>query len=203
MKKIKGFTLIELLIVVAIIAILAAIAVPNFLEAQVRSKVSRSKADMRTLSTALESYAVDHTAYPIDGSKTGDGPFWYIPNMITTPIAYISSAKLIDPFRSASYTDLSIDPDSTGYMVEDYKRYRYRRFNYTYSEAKAAVYDMVYGAWEVMGNGPYRSAGPFVYKTVAGQLLELTLPYDATNGTASRGNIIRCPKYGDGMGPYW
>jgi prepilin-type N-terminal cleavage/methylation domain-containing protein len=50
-QAIVAFTLIELLIVVAIIAILAAIAVPNFLEAQVRSKVSRAKADMRSIAT--------------------------------------------------------------------------------------------------------------------------------------------------------
>ncbi len=52
-----AFTLIELLIVVAIIAILAAIAVPNFLEAQVRSKVARCETDMRSIDVALEAYA--------------------------------------------------------------------------------------------------------------------------------------------------
>jgi type II secretion system protein G len=60
----RGFTLIELLIVVAIIAILAAIAVPNFLEAQVRSKVSRVKSDMRSIDTALQAYYVDNNRYP-------------------------------------------------------------------------------------------------------------------------------------------
>ena len=60
----KGFTLIELLIVVAIIAILAAIAVPNFLEAQVRSKVSRVKSDQRSLATGIEAYFIDNNAYP-------------------------------------------------------------------------------------------------------------------------------------------
>jgi prepilin-type N-terminal cleavage/methylation domain-containing protein len=73
MKKIKGFTLIELLIVVAIIAILAAIAVPNFLEAQVRSKVSRAHSDMRSLATAIESYMVDNNKFPAACSNYGGG----------------------------------------------------------------------------------------------------------------------------------
>ena len=60
-----AFTLIELLIVVAIIAILAAIAVPNFLEAQTRAKVSRAMADMRSIATGVESFRIDTNKYPI------------------------------------------------------------------------------------------------------------------------------------------
>src|SRR5215217_1415363 len=85
----KAFTLIELLIVVAIIAILAAIAVPNFLEAQTRAKVSRGKADMRSVATALETYMIDNNKYPFDWDSRG-WPY-YLTDCITTPISYLSS----------------------------------------------------------------------------------------------------------------
>ena len=63
MRKQKGFTLIELLIVVAIIGILAAIAIPNLLTAMQRARQKRSMADMRTIATAWESYATETNKY--------------------------------------------------------------------------------------------------------------------------------------------
>lgn len=64
----SGFTLIELLIVVAIIAILVAILVPNFLRSQAQARLSSTKAHMRGIANALESYFVDNNAYPPTGA---------------------------------------------------------------------------------------------------------------------------------------
>ncbi len=91
----RGFTLIELLVVVAIIAILAGIGLPNFLEAQTRSKVSRAKTDLRTIAGALEAYHSDHNRYPSSTLV----PLFRRLMPLTTPVSYISSVPR-DVFRT-------------------------------------------------------------------------------------------------------
>jgi len=114
-----AFTLIELLITVAVIAILAAIAVPNFLEAQTRSKVARAKADMRTLKTALEAYAVDNNSYPLNAG--GIGLTGALLNL-TQPIVYITSLPK-DPFVQDALYFYFAGGSITNIGEEKYGRY--------------------------------------------------------------------------------
>jgi len=109
-RRYAGFTLIELLIVVAIIGILAAIAVPNFLNAQVRARVSRAVADMRTIETSLAMYQLDNNEHPpwTKALVPGQGDFTH-PNVIrlyrlTTPVSYMSSVP-VDPFVNKNSED--------------------------------------------------------------------------------------------------
>src|SRR6266700_687199 len=70
-RRQSGITLIEILIVIAIIGILAAIAIPNLLNAVQRGKQKRTMSDMRTLATAIEAYAVDNNSYPPAACPSG------------------------------------------------------------------------------------------------------------------------------------
>src|SRR5215831_5487530 len=63
-KRPEGFSLTEVLVVLALVATLVVSTLPNLLNAIQRTKQRRTMADMRTLGTALEAYAVDHQSYP-------------------------------------------------------------------------------------------------------------------------------------------
>ena len=201
-----GFTLIELLIVVAIIAILAAIAVPNFLEAQVRAKVSRAAADLRTIATALESYAVDYNKY-----APNDDAYNTVPKELTTPVAYLSTMYLVDPFSiyeiHPTYGDLA--RYYTYFGIITYDEFLIL-LSTTGSKLPVTLEPvdtppnipgnvnalMKYGRYRMASNGPDRLYVDPYYVFGSNPedpwdvLMGSDTLYDATNGTASIGNIL-------------
>lgn len=196
-----AFTLVELLIVVAILAILAAIAVPNLLDAQTRSKVSRVKSDLRTLAVAIETYTADHNDPPLDWSVSRGEPQYdgMLPNTsgvlfpgyvdpggrlhpgLTTPVAYVSNCWITDPFASgASYAQIPFDQ----------QKYTYNLFREAWGVEPAETYVMseyaqFYGAWRLGSMGPDRD----IYN--GSSLSQTSRVYDPTNGAVSAGNIWR------------
>ncbi len=182
----KAFTLIELLIVVAIIGILAAIAVPNFLNAQVRAKIARVDSDLRTLAVAMDSYRIDRGAYPPDWIGAGGGSVQekgFIRAMynLTTPVAYLSSVDLSDPFYTGAAKNVTFN--GGGY---DQATYRYFCYRYGWGDAVNYVKD----GYAILSYGPDKIES---YGEWCG------IPrgkgwdgiYSSSNGLRSMGDIVR------------
>ncbi len=169
----QGFTLIELLIVVAIIAILAAIAIPNYLAAQIRAKVSRAQAELQTFATALESYYVDNNDYPPDtyhGSGEWQTVYPWIP--VTSPVAYITSIP-----HDQFYGFPVFSPEIIGYYTYVHEP-EGRQFGPDENNIRFR--------WYAYSFGPSRTN-----ETYKADWYPVTALYDPTNGVISYGQIGR------------
>jgi len=103
----RAFTLIELMIVIAIIAILAAILIPNFLHARAESQTAACESNEKQIATAMEEYAVDNNgAYPGGFGASG----------LTTP--YLTFAPK-DPVNGTTYTLTNTAGAYGSYQVND------------------------------------------------------------------------------------
>lgn len=200
MRKPNAFMLVELVVIVAILGIMIAVAVPNFTRAEERAQVSRVRADLHMVAVALESYSADHGRYPLHGfpeewpepGSTYDYDYasQVLSGVITTPVAYLSS---LTAMRDAYVPDY---PPGTFSEQQNWEKTHYNYICFLspwkdYNLGAQAFAQRIYGKWRLVSAGPDRKH--FGHPNGGYQ----SVSFDPTNGTASWGDIMWTEKSSD------
>ncbi|MBD3267704.1 prepilin-type N-terminal cleavage/methylation domain-containing protein [bacterium] len=177
----SGFTLIELLIVVAIIGILAAIAVPNFLNAQLRAKIAGTQSDLRLMVNAMQMYNLDNNSY----HAHRDGEAQQFP--LTTPTPYLNSF-LKDRFQDKANINLA---DGYRNSFSYYHWIPCSSHTNWWPAAGSRGHDTVMQAHRTKNGGLVDGWGPAGVRGGP--------PYDPSNGLLSRGGFMKVVPSGNNI----
>jgi len=211
-KREWGFSIIEVLVCVALIGLLTAVAIPNFVRVQTQATVAQAKADLAGLKSGLEAYKVDLGEYILaTGSNSCLVPFGDYRNgfqptfeRLTTPVMYVrDTVQFRDAFLPTGlYTGVSFNtlerPPEGSIPAESLKHYYYHARNIKDS----AVWDQpeadeVKTVWYILeSSGPdqnhhmmYQILNQMTHDTSINRARVAMAFYDPTNGTMSRGSI--------------
>jgi len=180
----SGFTMVELLLVVAMISVLAAIAYPNYLESQIKSKVAQAKSGLKNLGVAMEAYYVDNDGYPVEYLTNGYSEATRnarIYGQLTSPVAYLTNIPR-DPLRATV-------ADGTSYLNNPY--FSYYNWSWRVGHQINLVNDYSWDPWykgltsvAMISYGPSGRAASGTNGFGFGT-------YDPTNGITSPGYLYR------------